>query len=613
MASQGMAQADLFIADAPADHGTEPSTLVDTFASPSIWFTTDPDPHWQPFPFTGSLPWSPPATSTPQYHDWLLFNRPGWIYVLVTNRGDAPSSGTERLRLYWTSSTAKPYWPSAWNDSVMPSGNPEKKYILLGEELTKPRCNAALLTDSQRAALIEAWVRLDSLFYPDSVSLWDKQDQIHRVTHVHNTANFLPWHRELVMRFELLLRSYDPTLRLPYWDWTTDPRNSYGINLFSPDFMGSAQGRCGPPFHRFDANYDCSVARSGLDFSCLNSLFCPDQPDDFRRPNYVIERAVAAGPPDSIDADAAVITSSEAAPSGDQFLWFWGGYLKNLFYSLEQNHRLAHTYLGKTMNCKHTAFQDPFTYLLHANVDKLWACWQRKPDFLHRLDPAAIYGNLSNNIYLHEPMHPWDGGSVISAPISPWLTSGACLQVKNAFDPSVVIPVTYDVAPLTIPPLQPGESVVMAYPWHVPDLMAVPSSHPDTLHLLLLARIETDTSAPYGMSVPEGPLTSRNIAANNNLAAVRLSVPLNSVGTNEPTHVGFRIHPNPATGSFTVQLAQPAPAWLLVRNLDGRLLQQHGLTGTTTLSAASLQPGIYLLQLTDTSGSRHQIAKLVVQ
>lgn len=41
----------------------------------------------------------------------------------------------------------------------------------------------------------------------------------------HHSADFafLPWHREYVLQFEQLLQRFEPSLALPYWDWTEDP------------------------------------------------------------------------------------------------------------------------------------------------------------------------------------------------------------------------------------------------------------------------------------------------------------------------------------------------------------------------------------------------------
>ena len=38
------------------------------------------------------------------------------------------------------------------------------------------------------------------------ISYWFKQDEIHQATHVHHGPAFLPWHRELINRFETSLR-----------------------------------------------------------------------------------------------------------------------------------------------------------------------------------------------------------------------------------------------------------------------------------------------------------------------------------------------------------------------------------------------------------------------
>ena len=94
--------------------------------------------------------------------------------------------------------------------------------------------------------------------YPDGVTFWDKQEDIHKSAHaggqdVHSGPGLLPWHRELVNRLEALLRKVDPELSLHYWDWTTDPTTAGGVNLFTTDFMGQAHGDAGLPFQNFES------------------------------------------------------------------------------------------------------------------------------------------------------------------------------------------------------------------------------------------------------------------------------------------------------------------------------------------------------------------------
>lgn len=38
----------------------------------------------------------------------------------------------------------------------------------------------------------------------------------------HGGSNFLPWHREYLIRFENRLRLFNPLVTIPYWDWAND-------------------------------------------------------------------------------------------------------------------------------------------------------------------------------------------------------------------------------------------------------------------------------------------------------------------------------------------------------------------------------------------------------
>ncbi len=94
------------------------------------------------------------------------------------------------------------------------------------------RRDIAKVSAAEREAFRDAIIQLNTTNYPDGVSFWDKQDEIHQATHVHGGPAFLPWHRELCNRFEELLQTADSSLFLHYWDWTTDPRSA-------PDGSGS--------------------------------------------------------------------------------------------------------------------------------------------------------------------------------------------------------------------------------------------------------------------------------------------------------------------------------------------------------------------------------------
>jgi hypothetical protein len=267
------------------------------------------------------------------------------------------------------------------------------------------RRNVATISQQERDRLRDAILRLDTTeFYPDGVSKWDKQDEIHQATHVHGGPAFLSWHRELCNRFEALLREVDPDLSLHYWDWTTDPRNSTGTNLFTPQFMGSSSGNAGSPFQNFN-----------------------------------ITRFVSPGSP-QVPSDQQIISSGDSAPRHEQFRQM------RLFSganSLEAVHGDIHGYIGGSIGGRHTAFEDPFVFLLHSNVERLWAMWQRSPGQEWRLDPNQVYGGEGNTTGLDgimTNMEPWAGGSGLR----PWAPPDNQQVVKNSKHPSVVAPPSYD-------------------------------------------------------------------------------------------------------------------------------------------------------------------------
>ncbi len=287
------------------------------------------------------------------------------------------------------------------------------------------RRNIAKVSQAERNKLRNAILELDRRTYPDGVSFWDKQDQIHQATHVHGGPAFIPWHRELVNRYEALLRQIDPTVALHYWDWQTDPRKSPDgaggtVNLFSTGpsgFMGSASGRAGPPLDGFD-----------------NGGSFPGSRDDTGNPAdppREIRRALAQGAP-QLDADAAIMAADDGLPQAEQW--------RAIREAIEDAHNTAHGYIGGTIGFAHSSFEDPFVFLLHANVDRLWAKWQREPGQQWRLDPARVYGDEGTDPRILENLQPWAGGTGTR----PWAPPENQQQVKNCKHPTIVEPPRYE-------------------------------------------------------------------------------------------------------------------------------------------------------------------------
>jgi hypothetical protein len=82
-------------------------------------------------------------------------------------------------------------------------------------------------------------------------------------------------------------------------------------------------------------------------------------------------------------------------------------------------------------------------FLLHSNVDRLWAQWQTDPTHPERLTPGSAYAGLNaaqlTNL-VTEHVEPWAGGTGLD----PWASDPTKRAVITYFDLSVVTPPCYD-------------------------------------------------------------------------------------------------------------------------------------------------------------------------
>ncbi|MDF3142080.1 MULTISPECIES: tyrosinase family protein [unclassified Streptomyces] len=285
------------------------------------------------------------------------------------------------------------------------------------------RRNIAQVDADEVSAFIDAIKQLQTRHYPGNrddfpvggVSQWYKQDEIHQATHVHGGPEFIPWHRELCNRFEQLIRSVDPRLSLHYWDWTTDPSP-----LFTPSVMGSKSGEAGEPW--LSAGFYNPTADP-----YRGDAFDPEHANPFDPPRS-ITRAVPGEAPQPPFSDADIIGSPD---------------YRSMRIKLEGSHNSAHGYIGGTISDGHTAFRDPFVFLLHANVDRLYAMWQYAEP-VTRLDPTTVYGvDPAEPMWYARTLQPWDG----NGNIRPWTAPENEQVVKDYQHPSVVTPPQYDTLP----------------------------------------------------------------------------------------------------------------------------------------------------------------------
>ena len=276
--------------------------------------------------------------------------------------------------------------------------------------------------ESERILLKNAIVELHNRFFagaktdtpPGGVSHWFKQDEIHQATHVHGGPEFLAWHRELVNRFEIMIRQVDERLSLHYWDWTRD-----GTPLFTEDFMGSADGDAGDPW--------------------LAAGFYVPGADPYRADAFDPDHNNPADPPRTLTRDY----SGGTFPSSvDDDIVNAADY-QEMRGLLEDAHNDAHSVLiGGTIGDPHISFRDPFVFLLHSNVDRLFARWQTDPDHTERLEPDLVYGSESAEMNVN--VEPWSSGHGEFHDIRPWSLPEDMGEPHNYKHLSIVTPPCYD-------------------------------------------------------------------------------------------------------------------------------------------------------------------------
>ncbi|MEO5674761.1 MAG: tyrosinase family protein [Chitinophagales bacterium] len=561
---KSFAQADLMVRDCLGDetnNGSEPSSSCTNpiWTSDGIKLTQNPYSGYTPYPFTTAIgdAWDLVPDEDAEYRDATKYSNPNWIYVKVSNMGNANSDGSEVLKVYWAKASTGLSWPLLWLDAFDTHlGCPT---LFSGDEITKPRMNWTSLSLQERENVVHAFQNLDlTLLYQDGVSWWDKQDQIHQATHVHNGPAFLPWHRELVNRLENLLRVGDyPNIKLPYWAWQTDPSlpepNGSAIMLElggSPDINkfglpGPLGTPIGSPFNTFDNGAACVGSRGGNLCDACGLVYTPSLPP------FIIERNLSFTP--NLAEDQTLMTWGDGLDLNEQY---------DIFRTqLETTHGQAHQMIGGNIQAAHCSFQDPFVFILHSETDRLFAKWQRNfstslnfpNEYLYRLDNSTtingVYGDdglfpleqcpnldIGGPPQLLKPIEPWANNHLPGNtdpicstsclhPIRPWESPDDEDLYKTYFDPSVVSPPIYDDARLRIPILQPGESVIMQIPWFPPN----PDNYScfgltDQNHFCLLARIVTPGALNEGMSTAEIADVGYNAYYNNNIAWKNIQV-----------------------------------------------------------------------------------------
>ncbi|KAK6172325.1 hypothetical protein SNE40_016009 [Patella caerulea] len=223
-----------------------------------------------------------------------------------------------------------------------------------------------LLSDKERKRYHDTVNLLKNTRLSNGISQYDLFVKVHTAKFApgaHGGAGFLPWHREFLKRYELALRSFDPSVCLPYWDNTLDKplQNPQDSIIWSSEFLGNGNGFVtSGPF----AYWKTPITGGTLDRNVETSSFNLMSTTFIER---ILDRPTLANISCKTNCDF------EAAHSG------------------------VHLFVGGKMSSLVSSPEDPVFFMHHAFLDCIWDEFRgnQRVDPLYDY-PANNFGNSFN-------------------------------------------------------------------------------------------------------------------------------------------------------------------------------------------------------------------------
>jgi tyrosinase len=253
--------------------------------------------------------------------------------------------------------------------------------------MVRIRKDANILTPAERSRFLSALAELND----KGQGRFNELRDMHRETveaEAHGGPAFLPWHRAYMLDFERELQAFDSSVALPYWNFQLP-----APNVFHPDFMGAPDGTSTPVL------------------SSTNPLvyWRTDGGARIRR----APRFTPSGKP-------ALRTDAQTLAWGDDYRRFWFG-------MEDDPHGFAHTSFRGDIARPDTAPMDPLFFLLHTNVDRLWASWQvlngrwdaASRDTYPFQGSAGATSTIRVGHNVEDTMWPWDASTASPRPSTP--------------------------------------------------------------------------------------------------------------------------------------------------------------------------------------------------
>ena len=174
------------------------------------------------------------------------------------------------------------------------------------------------------------------------------------LSEIHRRTSFHPWHRIFNMHLERELQEKFPQVTIPYWKF-----DEKAERVFTSKFIGVTEKSVGaPPQPKFDKTNPLVNYFENTIWGTLNRAYNnrnPASQNTFGQPNDVL-------------------TENKIVDEGPKTFELWSVHEERF------SHNYAHgVFSGDVADVGKDPI-DPLFFMMHSNVDRLWAKWQHKYD-----------------------------------------------------------------------------------------------------------------------------------------------------------------------------------------------------------------------------------------
>lgn len=300
------------------------------------------------------------------------------------------------------------------------------------------RKNAKFLSAAEKENYVRACVLMKAdIVNPaaaaaDQYSRWDEYVAIHAKIQNANAPGgftnvnfghggvgaygFLSWHRYFLYRFELQLQTYVPGITIPYWDWT-DPATLTVASFMGPNGDVATANIVNQGYFAYNRPGSAATpAAGGVPAMPANATplpaWWPAGLPGWRLPGMFPATSIG-GLKRSFRGLGALPSPNEIRqalampdyPSFQAALEAGEGLMDPHTIMHNAMHPWVGNAVGHMTDAKVSSF-DPLFYLLHCNVDRLWAMWQMDG----HMDEFPLAGGDAQH-HRNDIMYPWTGGT----------------------------------------------------------------------------------------------------------------------------------------------------------------------------------------------------------